>query len=73
MPYLVLFAAEAGLLEAAEWGDFRGDHTGVYADDAVFKRFGDAPNASDVAAIEIGGEAKLGIVGKRDRAIGLRF
>jgi hypothetical protein len=36
-------------------------------DDAVFERLGDAPNAADVAAIEIGGEAEFGVVGHLDR------
>ena len=27
------------------------------ADDAVFERLGDAPDAADIAAVEIGGEA----------------
>ena len=41
----------------------------VDADDAVFERLGDAPDAADVAAVEIGGEAELGVVGQRDRLL----
>ena len=57
------FAAEAGLLDAAEGRDLGGDDAVVDADDAVFERLGDAPDAADVAAVEIGGEAELGVVG----------
>src|SRR5258708_519806 len=60
------FAAEAGFFYAAEGGDFRGDDSGVDADDAVFEGFGDAPDAGDVAAVEIGGQAKFGVVGDGD-------
>src|ERR1700730_1066527 len=54
------------------------------ADDAVFERLGDTPDAADVAAVKIGGEAEFGVVGhldclvlaleaveRRDRAKGL--
>ena len=41
----------------------------VDADDAVFERLGDAPDAADVAAVEIGGEAELGVVGHLDRLL----
>jgi hypothetical protein len=56
----------------------------VDADDAVFQRLGDAPDAADVAVVEIGGETEFGVVGhldgfvfaleaieRRDRAKGL--
>src|SRR6185436_11002141 len=56
-------AADAGFLHAAEGGDFGGDDALVDADDAVFERFGDAPDAAQVARVEIGGEAVLGVVG----------
>jgi hypothetical protein len=36
-------------------GDLGRDDAFVAADDAVFKRLGDAPDAADVAAVEIGG------------------
>ena len=60
------FAAEAGLLHAAEGRDLGGNDAGVDADDAVFESFGDAPDAGDVAAVEIGGQAEFGVVGQRD-------
>jgi hypothetical protein len=41
---------------------FRRDDAFVDADDAVFERFGDAPDAADVAAVEIGGETEFGVV-----------
>src|SRR5205807_8949150 len=63
-------AAEAGFLHAAKGGDFGGDEAAVDAHDAVFKRFGNAPDAGDVAAVEIGGETEFGIVGEGD---GFRF
>src|SRR5687767_12598979 len=37
-------AADAGFLEPAEWRDFVGNNADVDADDAVFERFGDAPD-----------------------------
>jgi hypothetical protein len=37
-------------------GGFRRDDALVDADDAVFERLGDAPDAADVAAVEIGSE-----------------
>ena len=42
---------------------------GVDADDAVFERFGDAPDAADVAAVEVRGQAELGVVRQRDRLV----
>src|SRR5215469_2628469 len=57
------FAADAAFLHAAEGRDLGRDDALVDADDAVFERLGDAPDAADVAAVEIGGEAKLGVVG----------
>src|SRR5271163_448341 len=60
------FAAQAGLLDAAEGSDFGGDEAGVDADDAVFEGFGDTPDAGDVAAIKISGEAEFGVVGEGD-------
>src|SRR2546430_10364528 len=61
------FAADAAFLHAAERGDLGRDDALVDADDAVFERLGDAPNAADVAAVEIGGEAEFGVVGHLDR------
>src|SRR5207253_7604362 len=60
------FPAEAGFLYAAKGSDFRGYEAAVDADDAVFEGFGDAPDASDVAAVEIGGKSKFGVVGESD-------
>src|SRR5262245_8728441 len=55
-PVFGSFAADARLLHAAEWRHFGRNQTGVDADDAIFERFGDAPDPSDVAAVEVGGE-----------------
>src|SRR6476620_4230951 len=56
-------AADAAFLHAAEGGDLSRDDAFVDADDAVFEGFGDAPDAADVAAVEIGGETEFGVVG----------
>src|SRR6202163_4146941 len=61
------FAADAAFLHAAEGGDLGRDDAFVDADDAVFERLGDAPDAADVAAVEISGEAELGVVRHLDR------
>ena len=42
---------------------FGRDDALIDAHDAVFQRLGDAPDAADVAAIEISGEAEFGVVG----------
>src|SRR6266567_8527436 len=55
-------AADAAFLDAAEGRDLRGDDALVDADDAVFERLGSAPDAADVAAVEVGGEAVGGDV-----------
>src|ERR1700675_2205935 len=60
------FAAEAGFFYAAEGRNFRGNDSGVDADDAVFERLSDAPDPSNVAAVEISSETKLRIVRKCD-------
>src|SRR5437016_9821672 len=60
------FAADAAFLHAAEGGDLGRDDAFVDADDAVFEGFGDAPDAADVAAVEIGGETEFGVVGHLD-------
>src|SRR5215208_3950635 len=65
-------AADPALLHAAERGDLGRDDALVDADDAVFERLGDAEDAADVAAVEIGGKAELGVVRHMDRfGIGL--
>ncbi len=56
------FATEAGLLDAAEGGDLVGDESGVDADHAVLELFGDTPDAADIAAVEIGGQAIDGVI-----------
>src|SRR5438128_1900300 len=48
-------------------GDLGRDDALVDADDAVFERLGDPPDATDVAAVEIGGEAEFGVVGHLNR------
>src|SRR6266581_1260541 len=50
------FAADAAFLHAAEGRNLGRDDSLVDADDAVFEGFGDAPDAADVAAVEISGE-----------------
>ena len=45
------FAADAAFLHAAEGGDLGRDDALVDADDAVFERLGDPPDAADVAAV----------------------
>src|SRR5881275_1241839 len=54
-------AADAAFLHAAERRDLGRDDAFVDADDAVFEGFGDSPDAADVAAVEIGSEAELGV------------
>src|ERR1700739_5157268 len=63
------FAADATFFHAAEGGDLGRDDALVDADDAVFEGFGDAPDAADVAAVEIGGETELDVVGHLDRVL----
>src|SRR5260370_6378654 len=50
------FAADGAFSHAAEGRDLGRDDALVDADDAVFERLGDAPDAADVAAVEIGCE-----------------
>ena len=47
-------------------GDLGRDDALVDAYDAVFEGLGDAPDAADVAAVEIGGETEFGVVGHID-------
>src|SRR5260221_14121105 len=68
-PVLGPFPPEAGLLDAAKRRHLRRDQAGVDADNAVFERLGDAPDAADVAAVEVRGEAELGIVREGDRLL----
>src|ERR1700761_6574183 len=62
-------AAETAFLHAAEWRDLSRDDAFVDTDNAVFERLGDAPDAPDIAAVEIGGEAEFGVVGHADRLL----
>src|SRR6266705_2481992 len=66
-PVLRSFPPHARFLHAAEGCDFGGDDAGVDADDSVFERLGDAPDAVDVAAVEVRREAEFGVVGEPDR------
>ena len=61
------FAAEARLLHATERRQLGRDGAGVDADHAVLEPLTDAPDAADVARVEICGEPELGVVGKIDR------
>src|SRR6266571_8015665 len=68
-PVLRTFASDAGFLDPAEGRDFGGNDPGVDADDAVFERLGDAPDAADVAAVEVRGQPELGVVSEADRLL----
>src|SRR5690242_8100168 len=59
-------APEARLLDAAEWGDLRGDDAHVRADDAGLHLLRHTEDAADVAAVEVAGEAELGVVREAD-------
>src|SRR5439155_12117709 len=63
------FAADAALLHASERRDLGRDDAFVDPDDAVFECLGNAPDAADVAAVEIGGETEFGVVGHPDRLV----
>lgn len=57
------FATQTRLLHAAKWHMFGGDDANVDAHHAIFERFAHAVDAANVAAVEIAGQAKLGVVG----------
>ena len=59
--------ADAAFLHAAEGGDLGRDDALIDAADAVFEPLGDAPNAADVAAVEIGGDPTLTLPRLRGR------
>ena len=61
------FAAQAGLLDAAEWHMLGGDDAGVDAHHAVLQRLADAENTADVAGVEIAGQTEFGVVGRVNR------
>jgi hypothetical protein len=63
------FAADAAFLHAAERRDLGRDDALVDGDDATFEALGDTPDAANVAAVEIGGEAEFGVVGHLDRFV----
>src|SRR3954453_8906194 len=63
------FAADAGLLHPAEGRDLRRDETGVDSDDAVLERLRHAPDASDVAAVEVRSETVRCGIGDLDRVV----
>ena len=60
--------ADAAFFHAAERGDLGRDDALVDADDAVFEGLGDAPDAADVAAVEIGSDPLLHLPRMRGRA-----
>src|SRR4051794_19966763 len=60
------FTAEPRLLHTAKRRDLGGDDAGIDADDSVLERLSYAPDAADVTAVEVGGEAELGRVAQRD-------
>src|ERR1700724_2267669 len=60
-------APDAAFLHAAKRRDLGRDDALIDTDNAVFEGFCDAPDAADVAAIEIGGEAEFGVVRHLDR------
>src|SRR5579862_859320 len=68
-PVLRAFAPYSGLLDAAERRDFVGDDAYVDANDAVLERFRDAPDAPDVAAVEIRGQSVLRIIRELDQLL----
>jgi hypothetical protein len=57
------FAAEAGVFDAAEGGRGVGDHALVEADHAGLDALADAQGALQVAGVDVGNEAILGVVG----------
>src|SRR6202011_487889 len=68
LPALMFLYGLREWTRSRQWA-FGRDGALVDADDAVFERLGDAPDAADVAAVEVGGEAELGVVGHLDRVL----
>src|SRR5690606_2431184 len=58
---------DAAFLDAAERRLGRGDQALVDADHAILQPFHDAEGATEIAGIEVAGEAELGVVCHRDR------
>src|SRR5690606_36336921 len=63
------FTTEAGGLDAAERRKLGRDQASVDADDTGLDALGDAPDAADVASIEVGGEAERRGVGLGDDVV----
>src|SRR5690606_7301973 len=57
------FSTEAGFLDTAEGRHLRRDQAGIQAYDSVLERFGHPPRSRQIARVDIGGQAKLGVVG----------
>src|SRR6266498_3299491 len=55
--------AEARFLDAAEWRFRRGDEAFIDADHTVFQPFHDPEGATEIAGVEIAGQAEFGVVG----------
>ena len=69
MPSGPALAAEAGGLDAAERRGRVGDEALVEADHAGLELLDDAERALDVARVDVGDEAVLGVVGGGDRRV----
>src|SRR5690242_5469871 len=61
------FAPKTRLLHAAEGGHLGRDDAGVHTHHAGLHLLGDAPDAADIAAVEVSGEPELGGVREADR------
>src|SRR6516164_10121138 len=60
------FATEPALLHAAEGRNLGGDKPGIDADHAGLQRFGNPPDAAEIAGVEIGGKTERRVVAERD-------
>src|ERR1051325_8297769 len=60
------FAAQAGLLDAAEGRGGVGDESGVDADHAAFEAFCDTQGTVEVLGEQVGGQTEFGVVGGGD-------
>ena len=63
------FPAEAGCLDPAKRGRLGGDDAFIDAHHAVFQRLGHAHDPAHIAAVAVGGQAKLGVVGHCNRLL----
>ena len=66
---MAAFAADAGLLDAAERRLHRGDQALIDAHHPVFQPFHDPEGAAEIAGVEVAGEAEFGVVGEVDRLL----